>query len=177
MHKTDRAKSESTADSSSNLSLFHHHHYESFAHHKNKLIFDHLPPRTSWHSMSNSNYTNISNQKSSICPAYVVFRLDPHFAFVHRLRFPLSSNGRQTVGDGAFFTDMTPSVIAVCQLQGDSSMYYYSTTFSGGPGVSYCPQLLVIATSPCSTLSFSVTVAVLTPPTQNALLTEGRQTG
>ncbi|EIW83316.1 hypothetical protein CONPUDRAFT_52585, partial [Coniophora puteana RWD-64-598 SS2] len=46
------------------------------------------------------------------------------------------SNGRQTVGDGAFYTDMTPSVLAVCRVQGTSDMYYYSTTFSGGPGVS-----------------------------------------
>ena len=46
------------------------------------------------------------------------------------------SNGRQTVGDGAFTTDMTPSVIAVCHMEGTNSMYYYSTTFSGGPGVS-----------------------------------------
>ncbi|KIM91905.1 hypothetical protein PILCRDRAFT_57220, partial [Piloderma croceum F 1598] len=44
------------------------------------------------------------------------------------------SNGRQTVGDGAFFTDV-PSVLAVCHLEGNDDMYYYSTTFSGGPGV------------------------------------------
>ncbi|OBZ67146.1 Ornithine decarboxylase antizyme [Grifola frondosa] len=41
--------------------------------------------------MSISNMINLSKQQSSICPA----------------------NGRQTVGDGAFSTDMTPSVIAV----------------------------------------------------------------
>ncbi|KAI0779785.1 ornithine decarboxylase antizyme-domain-containing protein [Fomes fomentarius] len=63
--------------------------------------------------MSNLNYTNMSKQQSSICP----------------------TNGRQTVGDGAFTTDMTPSVIAVCRMEGTDSMYYYSTTFSGGPGV------------------------------------------
>ena len=51
------------------------------------------------------------------------------------LTVSLHSNGRQTVGDGAFSSDMTPSVIAVCQMQGSDSMYYYSTTFSGGPGV------------------------------------------
>ncbi|KAI0356236.1 hypothetical protein OH77DRAFT_1478325 [Trametes cingulata] len=64
--------------------------------------------------MSNLNFTNMSKQQSSICP----------------------TNGRQTVGDGAFTTDMTPSVIAVCHMEGTNSMYYYSTTFSGGPGVS-----------------------------------------
>jgi hypothetical protein len=45
------------------------------------------------------------------------------------------SNGRQTVGDGAFTFDNEPSVLAVCHLQGTDDMYYYSTTFSGGPGV------------------------------------------
>ena len=49
--------------------------------------------------------------------------------------FLLSSNGRQTVGDGAFYVDAAPSVLAVCHLQGADDMYYYSTTFSGGPGV------------------------------------------
>ncbi|OSX66244.1 hypothetical protein POSPLADRAFT_1043709 [Postia placenta MAD-698-R-SB12] len=63
--------------------------------------------------MSMTNMINHSNQESSICPA----------------------NGRQTVGDGAFYTDMTPSVLAVCHMQGNNSRYYYSTTFSGGPGV------------------------------------------
>ncbi|KAL0575510.1 hypothetical protein V5O48_006465 [Marasmius crinis-equi] len=56
--------------------------------------------------------SNISNQKSSLCPA----------------------NGRQTVGDGAASFDIKPSVLAVCQVQGADDMYYYSTTFSGGPG-------------------------------------------
>ncbi|KAI8993846.1 ornithine decarboxylase antizyme-domain-containing protein [Trametes punicea] len=64
--------------------------------------------------MSNLNFTSMSKQQYSICP----------------------TNGRQTVGDGAFTTDMTPSVIAVCHMEGTNSMYYYSTTFSGGPGVS-----------------------------------------
>ncbi|KAM5532562.1 hypothetical protein V8D89_013768 [Ganoderma adspersum] len=63
--------------------------------------------------MSDLNFINMSNQQSSICP----------------------TNGCQTVGDGAFTTDMTPSVIAVCHMEGTNSMYYYSTTFSGGPGV------------------------------------------
>ncbi|TCD71201.1 hypothetical protein EIP91_011679 [Steccherinum ochraceum] len=49
------------------------------------------------------------------------------------------TNGRQTVGDGAFSSDMIPSVLAVCHMQGTDSMYYYSTTFSGGPGVSSKP--------------------------------------
>jgi hypothetical protein len=49
--------------------------------------------------------------------------------------FALLSNGRQTVGDGAFYVDAAPSVLAVCQVQGEDEMYYYSTTFSGGPGV------------------------------------------
>ena len=49
-----------------------------------------------------------------------------------------SSNGRRTVGDGASFTfDNEASVLAVCHIQGTDDMYYYySTTFSGGPGVS-----------------------------------------
>lgn len=44
------------------------------------------------------------------------------------------TNGCQTVGDGAFTFDNEPSVLAVCHLQGTDDMYYYSTTFSGGPG-------------------------------------------
>ncbi|KAI9068059.1 hypothetical protein FKP32DRAFT_1562529 [Trametes sanguinea] len=72
--------------------------------------------------MSNLNFTNMSKQQSSICP----------------------TNGRQTVGDGAFTTDMTPSVIAVCHMEGTNSMYYYSTTFSGGPGVSTSPLLQLL---------------------------------
>ena len=72
------------------------------------------------------------------------------------LTVSLHSNGRQTVGDGAFTTDMTPSVIAVCRMEGTNSMYYYSTTFSGGPGVS---RLLAIARS------LHLTIArVFTPP-------------
>jgi len=53
--------------------------------------------------------SNFQKQQSSLCP----------------------TNGRQAVGDGAFSTDAVPSVIAVCHLEGN--MYYYSTTFSGGP--------------------------------------------
>ncbi|RDB16983.1 Ornithine decarboxylase antizyme [Hypsizygus marmoreus] len=49
------------------------------------------------------------------------------------------TNGRQTVGDGASLPfDTEASVLAVCHLQGTDDMYYYSTTFSGGPG-SKCP--------------------------------------
>ncbi|KAI0344548.1 hypothetical protein BDW22DRAFT_1472078 [Trametopsis cervina] len=69
--------------------------------------------------MSNFTMINQSPISSSICPA----------------------NGRRTVGDGAFSSDMTPSVLAVCHLQGNDSMYYYSTTFSGGPGVSHLSHL------------------------------------
>lgn len=48
-----------------------------------------------------------------------------------------NSNGRQTVGDGASTFDNEPSVLAVCHMQGTDDMYYYSTTFSGGPGVKF----------------------------------------
>jgi hypothetical protein len=54
----------------------------------------------------------------------------------------LCSNGRQTVGDGAFTSDAAPSVLAVCHLEGTDDMYYYSTTFSGGPGVSKLSSLI-----------------------------------
>ncbi|KAI0051218.1 hypothetical protein FA95DRAFT_1485899 [Auriscalpium vulgare] len=67
--------------------------------------------------MSNPTNMNFIKPKSSPCPA----------------------NGRQTVGDGACYSDDLPSsVIAVCHLQGADDIYYYSTTFSGGPG-SKCP--------------------------------------
>ncbi|KAI6033187.1 ornithine decarboxylase antizyme-domain-containing protein [Pisolithus orientalis] len=67
--------------------------------------------------MSNSIMSNLIKQQSSPCP----------------------TNGhRQAVGDGAFSTDIAPSVLAVCHVQGtDDDLYYYSTTFSGGPGVSF----------------------------------------
>ena len=54
-------------------------------------------------------------------------------------------------------------------MQGTDDMYYYSTTFSGGPGV----RPLVVA---ATILTYTLTVALLTSLTQNALLTEGRQT-
>ncbi|KAI0079039.1 hypothetical protein K474DRAFT_1739100 [Panus rudis PR-1116 ss-1] len=61
--------------------------------------------------------SSISKQQSSICP----------------------TNGRQTVGDGAFSSDMTPSVIAVCHMQGTDSMYYYSTTGVFDVPTAKCP--------------------------------------
>ncbi|EEB87937.1 hypothetical protein MPER_14496, partial [Moniliophthora perniciosa FA553] len=63
--------------------------------------------------------SNLPNSKSSLCPTL----------------FPLCSNGRRTVGDGAASFDIpSSSVIAVCQIEGsEDNMYYYSTTFSGGP--------------------------------------------
>ncbi|KAI0829611.1 ornithine decarboxylase antizyme-domain-containing protein [Trametes gibbosa] len=67
--------------------------------------------------MSNMNYINMSKQQSSIRPA----------------------NGRQTVGDGAFTTDKTPSVIAVCHMEGTNSMYYYSTTGGFDTPTAKCP--------------------------------------
>ena len=123
----------------------------------------------SWHPMSNSTMLNISKQPSSICPTFVALKL--LFSCIYR---PLSfycSNGRQTVGDGAFSSDMTPSVIAVCHVEGTDSIYYYSTTFSGGPGVRFHSSRLRRAS-----LTFC-TVAFLTSLTRNALLIEGRQTG
>lgn len=125
---------------------------------------------TSWHLMSNFTMINQTKQTSSICPAYVLF--PTHFPTLQcSKRLLLCSNGRQTVGDGAFSTDMTPSVMAVCHIQGNDSMYYYSTTFSGGSGVSDS-RLDALAFHPqlCS-------VALLTSLPQNALPTEGRQTG
>ncbi|KAI0318320.1 ornithine decarboxylase antizyme-domain-containing protein [Amylostereum chailletii] len=83
--------------------------------------------------MSNSTMLNFTKPISSPCPA----------------------NGRHTVGDGAFHTDANPSVLAVCHVQGADDIYYYSTTFSGGPGVrsSVCVRdrsAPAIATSPYS---------------------------
>ncbi|KAF9051030.1 hypothetical protein BDZ89DRAFT_1005605 [Hymenopellis radicata] len=64
--------------------------------------------------MSLNSMSTFTKRKSSLCP----------------------TNGRQTVGDGASLSlDTAPSVLAVCQMQGTDDMYYYSTTFSGGPGV------------------------------------------
>lgn len=110
-------------------------------HQQRPSIFQ-LVPRNlpSWQPMSLSTMSNISNSKSSLCPTYV-----PIFTAYFFL-IPFCSNGRQTVGDGALIFDNEPSVLAVCHLQGTDDMYYYSTTFSGGPGVClsrclYSPRL------------------------------------
>lgn len=83
--------------------------------------------------MSQFIMSNISKQKFSLCPTYV-----SRISLVQCLKLVLDicSNGRQTVGDGAFTSDAVPSVLAVCHLEGTEDKYYYSTTFSGGPGVS-----------------------------------------
>ncbi|PFH45891.1 hypothetical protein AMATHDRAFT_157441, partial [Amanita thiersii Skay4041] len=45
------------------------------------------------------------------------------------------SNGCQTVGDGAASINNETNTVAVCEVQGAGNLYYYSTAFSGGPGV------------------------------------------
>ncbi|KAF7797881.1 hypothetical protein EIP86_009087 [Pleurotus ostreatoroseus] len=42
---------------------------------------------------------------------------------------------------------MTPSVLAVCHIEGNDSMYYYSTTFSGGPGRKLYSRLYIYLSS------------------------------
>ncbi|TEB38189.1 hypothetical protein FA13DRAFT_1761458 [Coprinellus micaceus] len=75
--------------------------------------------------MSMSTMSNFINPQSSLCPA----------------------NGRRTVGDGAaYFDNSEPSVLAVCHLQDNNDIYYYSTTYSGGPG----PNALQTEDSPAS---------------------------
>jgi hypothetical protein len=81
--------------------------------------------------MSNS-ITNMLKQKFSLCPTYVA----PSFDVGLKSNI-INSNGRQAVGDGAFHYDAVPSVLAVCRLEGADPMYYYSSTFPGGPGVSF----------------------------------------
>ncbi|KAK0195301.1 ornithine decarboxylase antizyme-domain-containing protein [Armillaria mellea] len=84
--------------------------------------------------------SNFGKRKSSLCP----------------------TNGRQTVGDGASFSlDTDPSVLAVCQMQGTDDLYYYSTTFSSGPG----PP---ITTVDCSRAR--ATVPVTTPTRSSSVL-------
>ncbi|TFK75271.1 hypothetical protein BDN72DRAFT_867992 [Pluteus cervinus] len=78
--------------------------------------------------------STFSNQKSSLCP----------------------TNGCQTVGDGAAFYDNEPAVLAVCQLEGNDDLYYYSTTFAGGPGKN-APQMGGSPASSFSSLSSSRT--------------------
>ena len=97
---------------------------------------------------------------------------NPFTDFTSSTFLSLSSNGRQAVGDGAFYVDAAPSVLAVCHVQGADDMYYYSTTFSGGPGV----RTFILFYCPVMDLSISLAVAVLTFRSQNALLTEGRRT-
>ncbi|KAI6131648.1 ornithine decarboxylase antizyme-domain-containing protein [Pisolithus croceorrhizus] len=82
--------------------------------------------------MSNSIMSNFMKQQSSPCPTYVhgCRTVDNHLN-----RRTCSNGHRQAVGDGAFSTDNTPNVLAVCHIQGTDDLYYYSTMFSGGPGV------------------------------------------
>ena len=82
--------------------------------------------------MANSNFLSLNKPISSLCPTFVC--TTPRVLSYLTLIF---SNGRQTVGDGAFYVDAAPSVLAVCHVQGSDDMYYYSTTFSGGPGVRF----------------------------------------
>ena len=63
-------------------------------------------------------------------------------------------------------------MLAVCHLQGTDDMYYYSTTFSGGPGVCGRYPLFIVLVSHDS----HSTGALLTSPKQNALQIEGRWT-
>ncbi|KAG1900680.1 ornithine decarboxylase antizyme-domain-containing protein [Suillus fuscotomentosus] len=95
--------------------------------------------------MSNPSMSNFLKQQFSICPA----------------------NGCQAVGDGAFSADITPSVLAVCHMQGTDDVYYYSTTFSGGPGVrsSDC-----VTGSPASSISSSFSNYSSSPNTSNVSL-------
>ena len=110
--------------------------------------------------------SNFSNQKSSLCPAYALTYFCLSYCLISY------SNGRQTVGDGAFTFDNEPSVLAVCHLQGTDDMYYYSTTFSGGPGVRGRYPLYITFVSHDSHFA----VALLTSPKRNALQIEGRWT-
>lgn len=79
--------------------------------------------------MSLNTMSNFTNQQSSLRPTYVFYE-----TYVLILT-ACCSNARQSVGDGADSTDVAPSLLAVCHLEGNDDMYYYSTTFSGGPGV------------------------------------------
>ena len=95
--------------------------------------------------MSNSTL-NLNNPISSPCPTYVWSYDQIVVSPTELFFFAVSSNGRQAVGDGAFYVDAAPSVLAICQVQGEEEMYYYSTTFSGGgPGV--CTSIFVILSS------------------------------
>ena len=83
--------------------------------------------------MANPSYLNLNKPISSPCPTLVLYQVLCRFSVADFILS--SSNGRQTVGDGAFYVDVAPSVLAVCHVQGADDMYYYSTAFSGGPGV------------------------------------------
>ncbi|KAF8134637.1 ornithine decarboxylase antizyme-domain-containing protein [Boletus edulis] len=100
--------------------------------------------------MSQPSISNYTNQQFSLCPTFV---LSCALYFVSDVTS--FSNGRLAVGDGAFTCDNTPSVLAVCQIQGTDDMYYYSTTFSGGPGVHCVTGSLasIISQSPNSSFS------------------------
>lgn len=92
--------------------------------------FYHTSPQSRRNNMSQPSISNCTQQQFSLCPTFVCSRLS-----YTNLSLFLISNGRRAVGDGAFTSDNTPSVLAVCHMQGTDDMYYYSTTFSGGPGV------------------------------------------
>lgn len=54
-----------------------------------------------------------------------------------------SAGSGKVGGDGAFFrsaSDASSSVRATCRVAGKPDLYYYSTTFSGGPGVCTLPS-------------------------------------
>ena len=96
----------------------------------------HLPHRThqlqSWQPMANLIITNSPNQQFSICPTCASLPVISPLQLITRLS---NSNGRQTVGDGAYPVDTPPRIVAVCHRHGHDDLYYYSTTFSGGPEV------------------------------------------
>lgn len=98
--------------------------------------FYHPSPQSRWKNMSQPSISNCTQQQFSLCPTFVHFLA----AYLFPLIFFSFSNGRHAVGDGAFTSDNTPRVLAVCHMQGTNDMYYYSTTFSGGPGV--CPVVV-----------------------------------
>ncbi|KAG6375407.1 ornithine decarboxylase antizyme-domain-containing protein [Boletus reticuloceps] len=97
------------------LQSFHQPITASSSTRSNKASFNcnHPHPQSRRKNMSHPSISNYTKQQFSLCP----------------------TNGRLAVGDGAFTCDNTPSVLAVCHIQGTDDMYYYSTTFSGGPGV------------------------------------------
>ena len=134
----------------------------------------HLPHRSqlrSWHPMSNSIVSNPPPQQSSICPACVFYPI--YVSSSQILIYSSDSNGRQTVGDGAYPVDTTPTPLVICRRDGHEDLYYYSTTFSGGPEV----ELESFYHPDSKHLTLVYPVAVLTSLLRNALQTEGRRTG